>query len=81
VVDYIGEISSENYGNLIFLMILNYKCTIMRKILLIFFVLFGMLLEVNAQQRTITGTVSSSVPGEGNMPGVSVSVKGTTVGI
>lgn len=46
-----------------------------------FFVLCGFLLSSSAQQRTITGTVTSSVAGEGAMPGVSVSVKGTTVGI
>ncbi len=35
----------------------------------------------NAQQRTISGTVTSSVPGEGAMIGVSVSAKGTTLGV
>jgi TonB-dependent SusC/RagA subfamily outer membrane receptor len=33
-----------------------------------------------AQTKTITGTVTSAVAGEGAIPGVSVSVKGTTVG-
>lgn len=33
-----------------------------------------------AQTRVITGTVSSAVQGEGVIPGVSVSVKGTTIG-
>jgi len=33
-----------------------------------------------AQTKVITGTVTSSVEGEGAIPGVSVSVKGTTVG-
>lgn len=37
--------------------------------------------SLNAQTLTITGTVTSSVQGEGVMPGVSVSVKGTTTGI
>ncbi|HUX59019.1 MAG TPA: SusC/RagA family TonB-linked outer membrane protein [Bacteroidales bacterium] len=34
-----------------------------------------------AQTIVITGTVTSSIEGEGAIPGVSVSVKGTTVGI
>ena len=33
-----------------------------------------------AQTKVITGTVTSSIEGEGAIPGVSVSVKGTTVG-
>jgi len=33
-----------------------------------------------AQTRTVTGTVTSSVEGEGPIPGVSVAVPGTTVG-
>ncbi len=33
-----------------------------------------------AQTSVITGTVTSSVPGEGAIPGVAVSVKGTTIG-
>ncbi len=33
-----------------------------------------------AQTRVITGTVTSSVEGEGGIPGVSVSVAGTTIG-
>ena len=33
-----------------------------------------------AQAKVITGTVTSSVQGEGAIPGVSVSVKGTTIG-
>ena len=41
----------------------------------------GFLLSAEAQQKTVTGTVTSSVQGEGALPGVSVSVKGTTVGI
>jgi len=53
----------------------------MRKTLLMLIVLCGFVLSANAQQRTITGTVTSSVPGEGAMPGVSVSVLGTTLGI
>ena len=38
-------------------------------------------LSANAQQKTITGSVTSSIPGEGALPGVSVFVKGTTIGI
>jgi TonB-linked SusC/RagA family outer membrane protein len=53
----------------------------MRKILLMLFVFCGFLLSARAQQKTVTGTVTSSVEGEGVMPGVSVSVKGTTIGI
>jgi TonB-linked SusC/RagA family outer membrane protein len=53
----------------------------MRKLLLMFLVFCGFLFSANAQQKTITGTVTSSVSGEGTMPGVSVSVKGTTIGI
>lgn len=41
----------------------------------------GFLLTAHAQQKIISGTVTSAVPGEGAMIGVSVSVKGTTVGI
>jgi TonB-linked SusC/RagA family outer membrane protein len=53
----------------------------MRKILLMLLVFCGYWISLSAQQRTITGTVTSAVQGEGAMPGVSVSVKGTTVGI
>jgi TonB-linked SusC/RagA family outer membrane protein len=53
----------------------------MRKLLLLFFFFCGISLSVGAQQKTISGTVTSSVKDEGVMPGVSVSVKGTTLGI
>lgn len=53
----------------------------MRKFLLMFLVICGFVLDANAQQRIVSGTVTSSVQGEGAMPGVSVSVKGTTLGI
>jgi hypothetical protein len=33
-----------------------------------------------AQTKVITGTVTSAVPGEGPIPGVTVQVKGTTIG-
>jgi TonB-linked SusC/RagA family outer membrane protein len=52
----------------------------MRRILLMFFVFCGALLSAAGQQRTVAGTVTSSVQGEGAMPGVSVFVAGTTVG-
>ena len=45
-----------------------------------FLVFCGVLLTAAGQQRTVSGTVTSSVPGEGAMPGVAVSVPGTTVG-
>lgn len=57
------------------------KINAMRKTLLMLWVFCGLLLSANAQQKTVTGTVTSSVQGEGALPGVSVSVKGTTVGI
>ena len=53
----------------------------MRKILLMFLIFCGFVLSASAQQRIISGTVTSSVPGEGALIGVSVSVKGTTTGI
>lgn len=52
----------------------------MRRILLIVFVFCGMLLSAAGQQKTVSGTVTSSVPGEGAMPGVAVAVPGTTTG-
>jgi TonB-linked SusC/RagA family outer membrane protein len=53
----------------------------MRKILLMIFVFCGFVLSSSAQQKIVSGTVTSSVPGEGAMIGVSVSVKGTITGI
>ncbi|MDP4221992.1 MAG: SusC/RagA family TonB-linked outer membrane protein [Bacteroidota bacterium] len=53
----------------------------MRKILLIYLFFCGTALTALGQQKIISGTVTSSVPGEGAMIGVSVSVKGTTIGI
>jgi TonB-linked SusC/RagA family outer membrane protein len=52
----------------------------MKKLLLLFFVLYGLMLPVSGQQKTITGTVTGS---EDNLPfvGVTVLVKGTTVGV
>ncbi len=53
----------------------------MRKLLLILLVFCGLMSSAWAQQRTVTGTVTSAIEGEGALPGVSVSVKGTTIGI
>ena len=53
----------------------------MKRILFLFLVFCSFLQMANAQQRTISGTVTSSVPGEGAMIGVSVSAKGTTLGV
>ncbi|MGD0341415.1 MAG: carboxypeptidase-like regulatory domain-containing protein, partial [Bacteroidales bacterium] len=53
----------------------------MKKILLLFFVSGWVLFSANAQQRVISGTVTSSVKEEGPLPGVSVAVKGTTTGV
>jgi TonB-linked SusC/RagA family outer membrane protein len=52
----------------------------MRKLLLFFFVLFGFLLSVSAQQKTISGTVTGA---EDNLPviGATVQIKGTTTGV
>ncbi|TFG42583.1 MAG: SusC/RagA family TonB-linked outer membrane protein, partial [Bacteroidia bacterium] len=52
----------------------------MKKLLLLLFVLCGLLLPVNGQQKTITGTVTGT---EDNLPviGLTVLVKGTTIGV
>ena len=52
----------------------------MKKILLLFFVFCGLLLPAIGQQKAVTGTVTGS---EDNQPiiGVTVLVKGTTVGV
>jgi TonB-linked SusC/RagA family outer membrane protein len=52
----------------------------MRKLLLLFLFFCGVMLSVHAQQKLVTGIVTSSVPGEGAMTGVTISVKGTTTG-
>jgi TonB-linked SusC/RagA family outer membrane protein len=56
------------------------KTNLMKKLsmLIVLFVL-GMS-TLLAQTRVITGTVNSAVPGEGPIPGVTVQVKGTTIG-
>jgi TonB-linked SusC/RagA family outer membrane protein len=48
-------------------------------LLIVLFVFTG-LVTLMAQTKVITGTVSSSVAGEGPIPGVTVVVKGTTLG-
>lgn len=51
----------------------------MKKLLVFFFVCYGFLLPLSAQQRTVSGTVTSA---EDNLPviGATVQVKGTTIG-
>ena len=53
----------------------------MKKLLLLFvlFVYVGVS-TLLAQTKVITGTVTSAVQGEGKIPGVTIQVKGTTVG-
>ncbi len=53
----------------------------MKKLLLLI-VLFAFVgvSTLSAQTRVITGTVTSAVEGEGEIPGVTVQVKGTTIG-
>lgn len=52
----------------------------MRKILLLFLVFYGLVLSAGAQQKTITGTVTSSADGQ-PVIGCTVQLKGTTTGI
>ncbi len=61
--------------------IINQMLICMKKLLLllVMFVFSGTLF-LFAQTRIITGTVSSAVEGEGPVPGVTVQVKGTTIG-
>lgn len=47
--------------------------------LIVLFVFAG-LTTLYAQTRVITGTITSGVEGEGPIPGVTVQVKGTTIG-
>lgn len=51
----------------------------MKKLLLLFFVLAGLLAELSAQQRTITGTVRNSEDGE-PVTGATVTLRGTSTG-
>jgi TonB-linked SusC/RagA family outer membrane protein len=60
---------------------LNLNMNVMKRLLTILCVFWWALLSANAQQRSISGTVTSSVKGEGALIGVSVSVKGTALGI
>jgi TonB-linked SusC/RagA family outer membrane protein len=53
----------------------------MRKLLLVFLVFCGLLLSAEAQQKTVSGTVTSSIEDDGPMAGVTISVKGTTIGV
>ncbi|OFY66816.1 MAG: hypothetical protein A2V64_07115 [Bacteroidetes bacterium RBG_13_43_22] len=48
--------------------------------LLIFLFVFAGIYALQAQTKVITGTISSSIEGEGPIPGVTVQVKGTTIG-
>ena len=48
--------------------------------LLIVLFVFAGATTLLAQTKVITGTVTSSVEGEGPIPGVTVQVKGTTIG-
>ncbi|NLE33914.1 MAG: TonB-dependent receptor [Bacteroidales bacterium] len=52
----------------------------MKRLLLVFFVLCGFLLTAAAQPKLVTGTVTSAEDGLG-IPGVTVQVKGTTIGV
>jgi TonB-linked SusC/RagA family outer membrane protein len=49
-------------------------------ILLIVLIVFASVSTLFAQTRVITGTVTSATQGEGAIPGVTVQVKGTTIG-
>ena len=51
-----------------------------RLLLLMFLFVFAGTSVLLAQTRVITGTVTSAVEGEGALPGVTVQVKGTTIG-
>ncbi|HBE43345.1 MAG TPA: SusC/RagA family TonB-linked outer membrane protein [Bacteroidales bacterium] len=51
-----------------------------RRLLLIFLCVWAGTSVLFAQTRVITGTVTSAVEGEGALPGVTVQVKGTTIG-
>jgi len=48
--------------------------------LLIVLFVFASASTLLAQTKVITGTVSSAVEGEGGIPGVTIQVKGTTIG-
>lgn len=52
----------------------------MKRLLSVFFLLCGFLLTSAGQQKTVTGTVTASEDNLG-IPGVTVQVKGTTLGV
>lgn len=52
----------------------------MKRLLSVFFLLCGLLLTSAAQQKTVTGMVTSSEDNLG-IPGVTVLIKGTTIGV
>src|SRR5690606_13616107 len=61
----------------------NYLLTnleVMKRLLSVFFLLCGFLLTSAGQQKTVTGTVTASEDNLG-IPGVTVQVKGTTLGV
>jgi len=51
-----------------------------KRLLLTFLFVFVSIAALLAQAKVITGTVTSSVEGEGGIPGVTIQVKGTTIG-
>jgi TonB-linked SusC/RagA family outer membrane protein len=51
----------------------------MKKLLLLFFILYGFFLPANGQQKTITGTITAAEDGQ-PVIGATVTVKGTSVG-
>jgi TonB-linked SusC/RagA family outer membrane protein len=53
----------------------------MRKILLMLLFFCGFMFTAYGQQKIISGTVTSSVEGEGELTGVTVAVKGTNTGV
>ena len=61
--------------------VLNLNMNVMKRLLTIVFISCWGLLSAFAQQKSISGTVTSSVRDEGPLVGVSVSVKGTAIGI
>ena len=62
-----------------FLLFLTKSYFIMRKLVLIFLFVSGLMIQANAQDRTISGKVSSAEDNS-TLPGVTVVLKGTTTG-
>lgn len=52
----------------------------MKKLFLLFLLVFVCAFTLSAQTKVIKGTITSSNEGEGPIPGVTVQVKGTTIG-